>query len=80
MSGAVRAAWPAAKSGMGTRCETDNTVLSVATPHCAPRDASPAMATADRHARMSLVMPADAATSTNDVASAAACDAEAGVC
>lgn len=79
MSGAARAAWPADSDiGMGTGSDFDSPVLTAAILHHAPRDARPATADGDRHARLTLVMPADAAMHV--IASAAACDAEAGVC
>jgi hypothetical protein len=59
MSGAARAAWPA-DIVVGTRRETDVSVLAVGTSHRAPRAVRPPTATDGRHAHLSLVIPSDA--------------------
>lgn len=85
MSGAVRAARAAWSTG-GTRCEVDVPVLAVATPRRAPRVAGPSTTTTVvARARLSLVMPTDAAmhgvvTAAVGQVSGSSGTAKAGVC
>jgi hypothetical protein len=83
MSGAARAAWPA-DTVVGTRRETDVSVLTVATPHRAPRVVRPGTTTVGPLAHLSLVISSDAvplgSAATLGEASGQAGAADAGVC